>query len=536
MTDLASYIFSTYSTILSLSKEELLQVGYHTNDSTPIPSFDQELLIFLCSEAQAQFTKEDIVLKVDGDVIVIGDIHGSLHDLLRIINSIDISHHKVVFLGDYVDRGNFSLECITLLFALKILYPNNYYLLRGNHEFDVICSQYGFKNEFTLSNIPKGNSLPKFTKYKSSNLDSPDSNKSSNIDDGFPEDDYFGPVFKTPYILRQYHYNETLYQAFIKAFSYLPLCAIINNTSICLHGGISPQLAKVDDIRNSIQRPIDNFDNELLCDLLWGDPSKRSSKISGFYQENPRGKGKIFSGVAVSDFLKNNFLRRLIRGHECVNSGIESRFNDKCITVFSASSYNKEMGNKSGILKVYKEDDRIETQSFSPIMPLKRTNANFFRVQPFFEKDTSLLPSKPFFTMTTVRPPIGKCRSQNSHELKDVVAGLKKPEELTCSAVSLKSPNGCPIVALNRKPKVLTSNLRKLNSSFQFNTGIRNARRQSSSCLNQMQQRANQIQKQNLAFQSDNQAEFEVERMEQEENEQEVPNLPQKILPKLVKV
>lgn len=244
MTDLASYIYSTYSTILSLPKEELLQVGYHTNDSTPIPSFDQELLVTLCSQAQAHFSKEDIVLKIDGDVIVIGDIHGSLHDLLRIIDYIDINQYKAVFLGDYVDRGNFSLECVTLLFSLAILFPNNYYLLRGNHEFDTICSQYGFKEEIISSHSPKSNSPNKYMKFMP-DISSQEYDQSTNTDQGLTQDELFDTFFKTPSNLKQYQYNESLYKAFIKAFSYLPICAIINGSSICIHGGISPQLTNL---------------------------------------------------------------------------------------------------------------------------------------------------------------------------------------------------------------------------------------------------------------------------------------------------
>lgn len=327
----------------------------------------------------------------------------------------------------------------------------------------------------------------------------------------------------------------------MRAFSYLPVCAVINKSSICIHGGISPKLTKVEDIKNVVRRPVDNFDNELLCDLLWGDPSKRASQIANLFEENPRGKGKLFSGIAISDFLKNNFLKRLIRGHECVNQGTEIKFNEKCITVFSASSYNKEMGNKSGILKVIKNSDSIESVTFPPLVPLNRGNANFFRVQPFFEKCVPGIPSKPFFTMTSTRPPIGKTQSERQfmEKLKPENCNLKDRNRLNSSLNVFPSADGNSAprqlgLPFNRKPKMaLNNNIRNVNGSFAFNTGIQQRRLSSTSCLTEMQKKL-YMQQQNHIFQSDNQAEMEVDKMEHEENDIEIPNQTQKVLPKLV--
>ena len=143
----ASYIYSAYSFIDSISEEQLCQVGNLSVDGIPIPSFDEDLLIKLCQDAKRIFKYEENTIEIDGDAIIVGDIHGSLHDLLRIIKYIENTDSKVIFLGDYVDRGCFSLECITLLFTLKILKPKRIFLLRGNHEFEDMCSHYGFKKE-----------------------------------------------------------------------------------------------------------------------------------------------------------------------------------------------------------------------------------------------------------------------------------------------------------------------------------------------------------------------------------------------------
>lgn len=157
MSETAEYVSSAYSFIYTYPLDKLLDFGYQSREGNPIPSFDEELLINLCSEAEQIFEKEKNILELDGDLIIVGDIHGSLHDLLRILKYIHEKNTKVLFLGDYVDRGNFSLECITILFSMKILYPNQFYLLRGNHEFDSICSQYGFKSEILNHHIPKKN-------------------------------------------------------------------------------------------------------------------------------------------------------------------------------------------------------------------------------------------------------------------------------------------------------------------------------------------------------------------------------------------
>ena len=74
---------------------------------------------------------------------------------MRILNIVEKDQSKVLFLGDYVDRGNFSLECITLLFSLKVLKPTKYYLLRGNYEFEIMASNYGFKKEILNYHNPK---------------------------------------------------------------------------------------------------------------------------------------------------------------------------------------------------------------------------------------------------------------------------------------------------------------------------------------------------------------------------------------------
>ena len=292
----ASYIYSAYSFINSISEEQLYQVGSLSVDGIPIPSFDEDLLIKLCKDAKRIFKNEENIIEIDGDSIIVGDIHGSLHDLLRIIQRIEKCNSKVIFLGDYVDRGCFSLECITLLFTLKILKPKRIFLLRGNHEFEDMCSNYGFKNEILNYHNPHKSVKTKTDKINKINeneinfeFDS-DSDDEKNDNDVLQEETYFANHVN----INCYKYSEKLYEAFMKAFSYLPICAIVNKTSICIHGGLSPLLYKVDSIQNQIKRPVTSFDeNPLLCDIAWGDLLENMPE---FFCDSNRGRGKLFSG------------------------------------------------------------------------------------------------------------------------------------------------------------------------------------------------------------------------------------------------
>lgn len=237
-------------------------------------------------------------------------------------------HHIIIFIKSYVSR----------------------YLLRGNHEFDSICSQYGFKDEILNYQNPK-----QF------------------------EDDLYGICNSYQKCDDRYKYSESLYNAFIQAFSYLPICTIVNKTTFCVHGGLSPKLNLIDNI-NEIKRPINYLEeSELLADLIWSDPS---SNTDGLFDENPRGFGYLFNREAVCNFLKNNSFNRIIRAHECVNKGSLQNFDGKCITVFSASSYGKFLGNSSSVLRLFQSDDSIRALTFLPIRRLQKNEALYYKVQP----------------------------------------------------------------------------------------------------------------------------------------------------------
>lgn len=151
----------------------------------------------LCEKAKEIFIEESNVQYVSAPVIVCGDIHGQIYDLLEIFKlGGEIPKNNYVFLGDYVDRGYNSIEVIELLLVLKLKYSSNITLLRGNHESKSISYTYGFYKEIEKK---YGNTNPWF---------------------------YFADLF-----------------------DYLPLVALIEGKIFCVHGGISPCASTIDQIR-----------------------------------------------------------------------------------------------------------------------------------------------------------------------------------------------------------------------------------------------------------------------------------------------
>lgn len=389
MSNIAAYIFSAYSFISNLPLEQLLDVGNSAKNGIPIPSFTEDILIKLCQETRDIFKNENNVLEIKGDLIVVGDVHGSFHDLLRILKYVTEKRCKVLFLGDYIDRGHFSLECITILFVMKVLRPNDFFLIRGNHEFDSICSKYGFKNEILNYSKPK----KKKEKKKIGNFDNENIFQNGN--------EY---QLSSTDCSDRYQYTGNLYRAFIRAFSYMPIAAIVNKSTFCIHGGLSPQLQGI-DLLDFITRPINSFGEDiLLTDILWSDPS---SFHLGSYRPSHRGHGYLYNESAVTKFLNENSFKRIIRAHQFIENGISEHFGKKCITVFSASSYSCDMGNESGILKINQYDDSIQYKIFQPIRRLHKSKALYYRD----------VPKKPL--CYTMRHPTPVFKAKTSRVLKE---------------------------------------------------------------------------------------------------------------------
>ena len=221
-----------------------------------------------------------------------------------------------MFLGDYVDRGKQSIETICLLLAYEIKYPENFFLLRGNHECSSVNRIYGFYDECKR------------------------------------------------------RYSIKLWKNFCDCFNCLPIAAIIDDSIFCCHGGLSPELTFVNEIKEII-RPTDVPEQGMLCDILWSDPNK--DIVDDYFGENERGISVTFSKKYVQKFLSDNNLELLCRAHQVVEEGYEFFANKACVTVFSAPNYCGMFDN-SGAMMVVVENLKC---SFN-IIKNKNPVENFF--------------------------------------------------------------------------------------------------------------------------------------------------------------
>ncbi|OHS99929.1 Serine/threonine-protein phosphatase PP1 isozyme 9 [Tritrichomonas foetus] len=313
-------IISHYQTILENPKFNLDNLGI----DIPIPLVSLNVLRRLCDNAIRILECEPSLMRLKGPIFIVGDLHGSLHDLLQILHTCGLPPQtSYLFLGDYVDRGDFSTETITLLLAMLVAFPENVFLLRGNHEFADVCYSYGFKEELDKT-------------YK----------------------------------------DKFIFDIFCNVFAYLPLGAIINDKYFCVHGGISPHLHNVEQL-NEIQRPIRVIEShQIVEDILWSDPALDSTST---FTPSTRGRGFDYGLVPLAVFLKSNHLLKMIRGHQCVAKGIQLGFQGLLMTVFSASSYESVGSNRCGVLSIANDD--LKPILFSPSPKLARNEAKFYLVQ-----------------------------------------------------------------------------------------------------------------------------------------------------------
>ena len=249
---------------------------------TPINQLiSSNTLLDLLESVQIELREEDTIIKLNGNIHVVGDIHGNIDDLLRIFEKSGFPPETTyLFLGDFVDRGKFGVEVLFLLFALKVKFPNHIYLLRGNHEIEKISSSYGFSDE-TASK-----------------------------------------------------YSFKLFSEIANTFSYLPLGAVVADKFFCVHGGIGPNMPLIEDIKKE-EKPED-IDEGYFLDMLWSDPRDYEEEFT----ESKRGSGYYYNSKAVDNFLEQNGLIGLIRSHEYCKNGHDYPFdNDKCLTIFSNTNY-----------------------------------------------------------------------------------------------------------------------------------------------------------------------------------------------------
>jgi len=218
-------------------------------------------------------------------IVFVGDIHGDLTAWNAIRSFLKEENALFVFLGDYVDRGNNSLEIIVDLLELKRADPSKFILLRGNHETKEINEYYGFLWELQRK-IPTN-----------------------------------------------YH---ILYEKFNEVFSQMPIAVTINDNQIIgIHGGIPIQAESISNLMK-IPKGMISITNPLLLQVLWNDPDDSISN----YAPSPRGPGiYLFGWKIFNTFMNNSESKYLIRGHTYLPEGARYFFNGKLLSIFSPLNY-----------------------------------------------------------------------------------------------------------------------------------------------------------------------------------------------------
>lgn len=251
---------------------------------------------------------EDAVPQVPVPATVVGDLHGQYFDLLELfrIGGSPGSDTNYVFLGDYVDRGYNSVETWQLLMLLKVKYPSRITLLRGNHESRQVSQVYGLYDE----------------------------------------------------VMRKFG-NPSVWRDCTDSFDYLPLAAVVGDKIFCVHGGLSPDISHVDQIRH-IDRIAELPNEGQLADLMWSDPEDIDD-----WSGNPRGAGFVFGRNPTRQFLHLNRLNLIARAHQLVQEGYKYTFGEDAdlvgidgaregllVTVWSAPNYCYRCGNVASILEI----------------------------------------------------------------------------------------------------------------------------------------------------------------------------------------
>lgn len=287
----------------SLIAKELLDTFFASRawmNFFPYIDIPESVIMQICASVSDIFLAEESVLALEAPIIVCGDTHGQFTDTLRIFDvSGPIENTKYLFLGDYVDRGPQSIENLLFLLTMKVAYPNQIFLLRGNHESEEISTVYGLRDE----------------------------------------------------CVRRYSFR--LYSVLINLFDTMPFAATINNTIFCVHGGISSSKCDLSTLR-AIQRPLDITNSNVVTDLLWSDPS---SEVNGF-EPSPRGVSSLFGKAKCEQFLKDNNLSLIVRSHEYCPDGVMFPFGKLggILTIFSAANYCNTL-NSSSVIKI---DEKLE--------------------------------------------------------------------------------------------------------------------------------------------------------------------------------
>ncbi|CAO4368881.1 unnamed protein product [Caenorhabditis nigoni] len=261
--------------------------------SKSVRTMDILRLTYICKKI---FESQGRLIEIDGPVRICGDLHAQFPDLIRLFAQGGFPPaSNYMFLGDYVDRGAYNLEVLLLCLCYKARYPNNFIMLRGNHEMAHTNEKYGFREELCT---------------------------------------------------RKGEFALTIYAEITKMMDVMPIVGLIGGRILCMHGGLSKGFKTLDDLRN-LRCPFNLEEECLENDLMWSDPGN----VKG-WQANTRGASVMFGEDVVHEYCKMLDIDLIVRGHQVVQDGFELFANKKLVTVFSAPHYMGSFTNSAAMCKV----------------------------------------------------------------------------------------------------------------------------------------------------------------------------------------
>lgn len=285
-----------------------------------------QMFQMMADELEPMLQKEQRVKQLNSPCFIIGDIHGNLEDLMSLEMTIwkqfPAAGVHYLFLGDYVDRGRWSIECALYLFSMKVLMPKMITLLRGNHEIREIQNKYTYRREL-------------WQKY----------------------DQVYGQRF---------------WDLTNRLFDRLPLSATIDETIFCSHGGIPHQVTRLTDLEKRIPPIVMSPESDcpVAWEIMWSDPINQEHFMTiqnlyqirnenlrqGYLPNTKRGTAFYFNERALDNFFAENRLTHLIRAHEVPKLGFMIHFGQKCVTIFSCSHY---CGNDNECCVLFAHQEKI---------------------------------------------------------------------------------------------------------------------------------------------------------------------------------
>jgi predicted phosphodiesterase len=315
--DVSGGVRTVYLSLLKLTSQGIDSYITGSRTFTP-PAIALADALEVCGSSLSVFEKEPTLLDLKGDFTIIGDLHGHLIELIRVLSQFGSPPAtNYVILGDLVDRGPFSVHTALFVLALKCCYPTSVYIIRGNHEFEPVNKLGGLFAEVTA----------------------------------------------------EYSIKE-LFDAMNLTFSQLPIAALLNSDLLLVHGGIGPNVKTLDQIR-SIPKPLYEVYSGIADALLWSDPSTAIS----LFKDSARGTGFDFGEDGLTQFLEGNKLRVLIRGHQAIADGVQYAFHGKLVTVFGCSSYCGRASGSAGVLQVKDGSESLGDQKLPWIPYVERPSA-----------------------------------------------------------------------------------------------------------------------------------------------------------------